>query len=183
MPHQIIYIRFSCSATKFSVFPTRKSKFVIFQKSRPRWLTRVRGKMSTTVHKFGISAPIQCHAWSGDRSGLAISHNNNAVEVHQRSEAGWQQVDQLDQHDLRVNDIDWAPKTDRIVTCSADRNAYVWTKGYIFLNHNYWLRITFLLPDFLLPVLYFKVANYSKKARKFKIKKSENFFRYYLGRS
>jgi actin related protein 2/3 complex subunit 1A/1B len=25
-----------------------------------------------------------------------------------------------------VTGIDWAPKTNRIVTCSADRNAYVW---------------------------------------------------------
>lgn len=33
----------------------------------------------------------------------------------------------LNQHDLRVTSIDWAPKSNRIVTCSADRNAYVWT--------------------------------------------------------
>ena len=32
----------------------------------------------------------------------------------------------LDQHDIRVTGIDWAPSTNRIVTCSADRNAYVW---------------------------------------------------------
>ena len=32
----------------------------------------------------------------------------------------------LDQHDIRVTGIDWAPNTNRIVTCSADRNAYVW---------------------------------------------------------
>ena len=138
--HQIIYFLFSCLRQSFlwffSVFPTRKLKYSR-KADRVDWPESA-GRMSTTVHKFGISAPIQCHAWSGDRSGLAISHNNNAVEVHQRSEAGWLQVDQLDQHDLRVNDIDWAPKTDRIVTCSADRNAYVWTKGYIFLNHNYW---------------------------------------------
>ena len=38
-------------------------------------------------------------------------------------------TEMLDQHDLRVNDIDWAPQTNRIVTCSADRNAYVWVKG------------------------------------------------------
>ncbi len=36
------------------------------------------------------------------------------------------QLSTLDQHDLRVTGIDWAPKTNRIVTCSADRNAYVW---------------------------------------------------------
>ena len=35
----------------------------------------------------------------------------------------------LDQHDLRVTGIDWAPKTNRIVTCSSDRNAYVWVQG------------------------------------------------------
>jgi actin related protein 2/3 complex subunit 1A/1B len=27
-----------------------------------------------------------------------------------------------------VTSIDWAPTTDRIVTCAQDRNAYVWTK-------------------------------------------------------
>ena len=27
---------------------------------------------------------------------------------------------------LSLSGIDWAPKTNRIVTCSADRNAYVW---------------------------------------------------------
>lgn len=38
----------------------------------------------------------------------------------------WDVTSTLDQHDLRVTGIDWAPKTNRIVTCSADRNAYVW---------------------------------------------------------
>jgi WD40 repeat protein len=38
----------------------------------------------------------------------------------------WEVTATLDQHDLRVTGIDWAPKTNRIVTCSADRNAYVW---------------------------------------------------------
>lgn len=30
------------------------------------------------------------------------------------------------QHDKLVTGIDWAPNTDRLVTCSQDRNAYVW---------------------------------------------------------
>ena len=38
----------------------------------------------------------------------------------------WETSATLDQHDLLVTGIDWAPKTNRIVTCSADRNAYVW---------------------------------------------------------
>lgn len=28
----------------------------------------------------------------------------------------------------RLLGIDWAPKSDRIVTCGADRNAYVWSQ-------------------------------------------------------
>lgn len=31
------------------------------------------------------------------------------------------------QHDKTVTSISWAPRTNRIVTCSQDRNAYVWT--------------------------------------------------------
>jgi len=32
----------------------------------------------------------------------------------------------LTEHDKLVTSIDWAPQTNRIVTCSHDRNAYVW---------------------------------------------------------
>jgi WD40 repeat protein len=31
------------------------------------------------------------------------------------------------QHDKLITAISWAPQTNRIVTCSQDRNAYVWT--------------------------------------------------------
>lgn len=41
----------------------------------------------------------------------------------------WGCVDVLNQHDLKVMGIDWAPNTNRIVTCAADRNAYVWTQS------------------------------------------------------
>jgi len=85
---------------------------------------------TTTVQKLGPATPIQCHAWSSNRKSLAISHNNNSVEVWEDgSTGGWTLSERLEQHDLRVNDIDWAPNTNRIVTCSADRNAYVWVKG------------------------------------------------------
>lgn len=32
-----------------------------------------------------------------------------------------------DQHDKLITSIDWAPNSNRIVTASQDRNAYVWT--------------------------------------------------------
>merc|ERR1712008_569433 len=61
---------------------------------------------------------------------LAISHNNQQVKLYKESSkpGKWEATATLDQHDLRVTGIDWAPKTNRIVTCSADRNAYVWVK-------------------------------------------------------
>jgi len=84
----------------------------------------------TTVHSFGAS-PISCHAWSASRSELALSHNSKDVTLYSAGKGGaaWSKTAVLDQHDLRVTGIDWAPKTNRIVTCSSDRNAYVWVQG------------------------------------------------------
>ena len=33
----------------------------------------------------------------------------------------------IPQHDKLITAISWAPQTNQIVTCSQDRNAYVWT--------------------------------------------------------
>ena len=56
-----------------------------------------------------------------------MSPNTNEVHIHRRDgKGGWILESVLNQHDLRVSAIDWAPKSNRIVTCSADRNAYVW---------------------------------------------------------
>lgn len=60
---------------------------------------------------------------------IALSTNNHEVHIYKRSGADWQPSDILNQHDLRVMGIDWAPNTNRIVTCAVDRNAYVWTQG------------------------------------------------------
>lgn len=83
---------------------------------------------SKIISTFGGVEPISTHAWSADGKNLAISHNNKAVKVYKQSTkpGKWEATATLDQHDLRVTGIDWAPKTNRIVTCSADRNAYVW---------------------------------------------------------
>jgi len=81
----------------------------------------------TTVHSFGVG-PIDCHAWSGDRKQLALTRNSKEVKLYSSNGKGFEEDGKLDQHDLRVTGIDWAPKTNRIVTCSSDRNAYVWVK-------------------------------------------------------
>lgn len=49
---------------------------------------------------------------------MALSPNNNEVHIFERKENDWKLLDILNQHDLRVTGIDWAPKTNRIVTCA-----------------------------------------------------------------
>lgn len=49
--------------------------------------------------------------------------------IYEKTSKEWKQTNKLADHDLRVMGIDWAPKSNRIVTCSVDRNAYVWTQA------------------------------------------------------
>uniref|UniRef100_H2Z8B0 Actin-related protein 2/3 complex subunit n=1 Tax=Ciona savignyi TaxID=51511 RepID=H2Z8B0_CIOSA len=77
------------------------------------------------VFNFGIK-PISCHAWNHDRSQIALSPNSNDVLIYKKSGKKWDLIHTLSEHTLKVTGIDWAPKTNRIVTCGADRNAYVW---------------------------------------------------------
>lgn len=88
----------------------------------------------TTVHKFG-NFPVTCHAWNASADRIALSLNQKAVEIYRKEAVPttggqtWKAEKTLDQHDLRVTGIDWAPNSNRIVTCSADRNAYVWDQA------------------------------------------------------
>ncbi|KAG8864173.1 hypothetical protein FRC20_010335, partial [Serendipita sp. 405] len=59
---------------------------------------------------------------------IALSTNSNEASIYARDGYEWQPISTLAQHDKLVTSIDWAPTTDRIVTCAQDRNAYVWTK-------------------------------------------------------
>jgi actin related protein 2/3 complex subunit 1A/1B len=82
--------------------------------------------IAKVISTFGVN-PITTHSWAADGKNFAMSQNNKEVKIYK--EAGqpgkWTLTSTLDQHDLRVTGIDWAAKTNRIVTCSADRNAYV----------------------------------------------------------
>ncbi|XP_017483034.1 PREDICTED: actin-related protein 2/3 complex subunit 1A [Rhagoletis zephyria] len=77
----------------------------------------------------GSLASITCHAWNKDRSQIALSPNNNEIHIYSRERNDWKLSDVLNQHDLRVMGIDWAKNTNRIVSCAADRNAYVWSQA------------------------------------------------------
>ena len=68
---------------------------------------------------------ISCHAWNRDRSQVAICPNSNVIEIYEVS--SWKLLFSLKEHDLLVSGIDWDGVNNRIVSCSHDRNAFVWT--------------------------------------------------------
>lgn len=73
-------------------------------------------------------SPLTAHAFNADRSRVAVCENTNEVTVYKRAESvsGWEREATLAEHDKLVTSIDWAARSNRIVTCSQDRNAYVW---------------------------------------------------------
>eukprot|EP00918_Siedleckia_nematoides_P097777 GHVU01214179.1.p1 GENE.GHVU01214179.1~~GHVU01214179.1.p1 ORF type:complete len:372 (+),score=31.59 GHVU01214179.1:158-1273(+) len=83
--------------------------------------------MPPETHSFGI-VPITVHAWNRDRTQLAISPNNHEVQIYRKVSNRWELASTLTEHVQRVTGIDWAANSNRIVTCGADRNAYVWTE-------------------------------------------------------
>lgn len=71
-------------------------------------------------------APVGAHSWNGDRTQVAVSPNNHLVHIYEFKAGSFTLLHTLDNHTERVTGIDWAPSSNRIVTCAADRNAYVW---------------------------------------------------------
>lgn len=70
--------------------------------------------------------PITSHSFSADRSQVAVSLNSTDAQIFTRQGNDWTQSVTLSEHDKLITSIDWAPVSNRIVTCSQDRNAYVW---------------------------------------------------------
>ncbi|KAI4584864.1 hypothetical protein MJG53_006398 [Ovis ammon polii x Ovis aries] len=80
-----------------------------------------------SLHQF-LLEPITCHAWNRDRTQIALSPNNHEVHIYKKNGGQWVKAHELKEHNGHITGIDWAPKSDRIVTCGADRNAYVWSQ-------------------------------------------------------
>jgi len=83
---------------------------------------------------------ITCHAWNADGTKLALCPNNNEIHIYSKSGSNYTLDSKLTEHDQVVTGIDWAPKSNRIVSCSQDRNAYVWT-----LNQGKWKPVLVIL--------------------------------------
>jgi len=76
---------------------------------------------------LSLGTPITCMAFNADCSQLAVGLINNQVQVFQfQSPNKWNKIHTLDKHISRITGIDWCSNTGKIVTVSADRNAYVW---------------------------------------------------------
>lgn len=54
---------------------------------------------------------------------IAVAPNNQDLRIYHldKGATDWTLIDTLTKHDLRITGIDWAPKTNRIVTCSEVR--------------------------------------------------------------
>ncbi|KAK7030611.1 actin-related protein 2/3 complex subunit [Favolaschia claudopus] len=81
--------------------------------------------MAPEVFNFA-QTPITCHAFSADHKQVAVSLNSNDAQIFTRQGASWTPTETLSEHDKLITSIDWAPNSNRIVTASQDRNAYVW---------------------------------------------------------
>eukprot|EP00744_Colponema_vietnamica_P004461 GILI01006656.1.p1 GENE.GILI01006656.1~~GILI01006656.1.p1 ORF type:complete len:403 (-),score=108.56 GILI01006656.1:477-1685(-) len=69
------------------------------------------------------------HAWNADKTQVAVSPNSNDIFIYQvngQDYSKWERLHVLSEHMQHVSWIDWSPVTNRIVSCSHDRNAYVW---------------------------------------------------------
>lgn len=62
---------------------------------------------------------------------LALCANDNRLQIYEGcnnpSFASWRLAHVLEEHDLVISGISWSPVTNKIVTCSHDRNAFVWS--------------------------------------------------------
>lgn len=60
-------------------------------------------------------------------SEIAVSASSNEIHIFEWRNGDWQSIHTLSEHDLPVTGLDWGTKTNRIVSCSQDKNAFVWT--------------------------------------------------------
>ncbi|KAL4875572.1 Alpha/Beta hydrolase protein [Aspergillus karnatakaensis] len=81
--------------------------------------------MATAETHHLFHNPIADHSFSSDKSILAVARDNN-VELYQKAGSKFSLTDELKGHEKTVTSVDIAPNSGRIVTCSQDRNAYVW---------------------------------------------------------
>jgi actin related protein 2/3 complex subunit 1A/1B len=79
-----------------------------------------------------LAPVISAHAWNWDRTMCAVSPNNNKIHIYTGCDnpdvSKWELAyDLSSEHTMQVSALDWSPVTNKLVSCSHDRNAFVWT--------------------------------------------------------
>lgn len=77
-----------------------------------------------------LATNLTVHAWNKTRTELAVCPNSKEIFIYKAGTGDastWTLLHVLQGHDQIVTGLDWAPETNRILSCSQDRNAYVWT--------------------------------------------------------
>ena len=73
-----------------------------------------------------VDAPITCHCWNKDGTQLAICPNTSDLLIYEVNGKTTKLLYTLSEHTQVISSCDWNYSTGQIVTCSHDRNAYVW---------------------------------------------------------
>ncbi|CBY19895.1 unnamed protein product [Oikopleura dioica] len=98
--------------------------------------------MSASLQSQFSTRPISCFSFNADRSQVALSLNDAVIYIFKHTGAGkWAKTDELREHTGKVTGVSWAPKSNQIVSCGADRNAYVWKKN----NEGVWKQVMVLI--------------------------------------
>ena len=71
-------------------------------------------------------APISCHCWNKDGTMVALCPNTSDLLIYKVNGKNTELLYTLKEHTQLISSCDWNPVDDSIVTCSHDRNAYVW---------------------------------------------------------
>jgi len=79
----------------------------------------------TDIYRFAET--VSCHAWNADKSKIALCPNDNIIQIYGKQGNEWVCEHTLDEHTQLVTGLDWGKKQNRLLSCSQDRNAYVWT--------------------------------------------------------
>ncbi|KAF9507731.1 hypothetical protein BS47DRAFT_1377844 [Hydnum rufescens UP504] len=85
--------------------------------------------MSAPPQVFQLAqVPLSCHSFNASNDRLVVSLSSNDAVIYESQDGEWKPQETLAEHDKTITSIDWGRLTNRIVTCSQDRNAYVWTE-------------------------------------------------------
>lgn len=77
---------------------------------------------------YQLTPQLSCHAWTADKLHLAVCPNNHEIYVYRKSPTGqWTHTHTLSDHDQLVSGLDWSTGSNQLVSCSHDRNSYVFS--------------------------------------------------------